>query len=1319
MGASVRALLMTILVVGISLSFMMSAAAVDGDNDGLDDDVDDCPFAWGNSSVVYAGCPDQDGDGNPNFVGTQISDWDDSERALYASDGSSRAVSWAPDSIHLVGGGGSDVILYTSGGTTVSTLYSFTDEYVRSLAFSPNGSYLAAGAYFNDDDNHSQIVVLLMDWSTKSATLLANLSSFHYDDVPSVTWSSNGSYLFTGSGEGELRQFSANDNWSMVRNYSYDPGDTVWSIDASPDNRLIAGLAAGGELKVFWTNNGTKYMEFANHTGSHALGVTFSPDGRWLLTGGFDNRVNIYNVTNASHVAGFTDSSRDVYSISFSPDGAFFVVGGGDDEARIYLSPDNQGNISNYSSIAQFGSFGSGNSRGVRAIVWSPDGDKVAVGQQRGRTTVYILPEGFLRMKGDVTSELMLNRWRSNWPGDGRPLSHGNMTSLQVTQALCNGEDYVANMMHGAPHHIAAPQTNWSVSGLLNCSLTSRELLELPVGRMPASLFVKENGTVRTCLETMGGLSMAQLRWIFSNADRPTLSQTGWAPGMDLGSVLPNDDGDGKREWSDLHPSCPPEDLHVTGRWDNRSVPMMMERLLTCSDCQFSEGFYSGSNERFRFEEESRADIILTVTQYDEVLGFTELMVVNSSNEGLWIIPVADNWTHGAADHIAAGGEVVLPSYENSSNGTWPVQDDYMFVINKEQLADRLNLLDWMLTDSAQDQWDDIGFVRMSLLDRVHSWARIGIDMKHLLPDADQDGVWNGEDECPDTLVGWLADEFGCAEYQKDDDGDGIFNDEDDCDDVAGLSFWPLRGCPDSDGDGWMNSIDTFPEESSQWSDLDGDGFGDNSSGFEADECPSVPGFSTQDRFGCPDADGDGWSDEDGDWTIEDGADEFPLDPKQWIDTDGDGWGDNHSFQLDSDGMRVDVEGDALPDDPTQWRDADGDGFGDNSGGYTPDDCPSTAGLSFRDRMGCSDRDFDGWSDDADAFPDEVTQWSDGDDDGYGDNWNGASPDECIETPYDERMDVNSNGCGPSERDSDIDGIVDSIDLCPFTPIEDAPWVHPNGCAESETDSDGDGVMNPVDGPNGIFKHEPSQWADSDGDGYGDNSSGVDGDACPNYSGTSIWDRAGCLDQDSDGYSDPDNDWLPSQGADAWATEPSQWSDFDGDGYYDNYGDSSWIPDRKPEWPGQYLEGAKYADACPTEASPFADPPGCPPYGSGAGGPNYDGGSSSSGRLPGGLIAIVVVVVLSICGLVGAIVMKQRKPKKTRGRLEQALHVVDTAAGEWADGQRAGEHSSSDPPPSESEGEVGDDGVEWLEWPVDSDRWWFRNEEGHFDEWVE
>ena len=33
-------------------------------------------------------------------------------------------------------------------------------------------------------------------------------------------------------------------------------------------------------------------------------------------------------------------------------------------------------------------------------------------------------------------------------------------------------------------------------------------------------------------------------------------------------------------------------------------------------------------------------------------------------------------------------------------------------------------------------------------------------------------------------------------------------------------------------------------------------------------------------------------------------------------------------------------DADAFPDDPTQWRDSDGDGFGDNTSGNNPDECP-------------------------------------------------------------------------------------------------------------------------------------------------------------------------------------------------------------------------------------------------------------------------------------------------------------------------------------------------------------------------------------------
>ena len=73
----------------------------------------------------------------------------------------------------------------------------------------------------------------------------------------------------------------------------------------------------------------------------------------------------------------------------------------------------------------------------------------------------------------------------------------------------------------------------------------------------------------------------------------------------------------------------------------------------------------------------------------------------------------------------------------------------------------------------------------------------------------------------------------------------------------------------DRDGDGWgdrpdTNRTDRFPNITSQWNDTDLDGFGDQPApAFQPDACPSVQGASSHDRFGCPDGDGDGWSDPD------------------------------------------------------------------------------------------------------------------------------------------------------------------------------------------------------------------------------------------------------------------------------------------------------------------------------------------------------------------------------------------------------------------------------------------------------------------------
>ncbi|DAC11193.1 MAG TPA: hypothetical protein D7I09_01280, partial [Candidatus Poseidoniales archaeon] len=312
----------------------------------------------------------------------------------------------------------------------------------------------------------------------------------------------------------------------------------------------------------------------------------------------------------------------------------------------------------------------------------------------------------------------------------------------------------------------------------------------------------------------------------------------------------------------------------------------------------------------------------------------------------------------------------------------------------------------------------------------------------------------------------------------------------------------------------------------------DGDGYGDNATGPQPDACPGASGTSTVDRYGCPDADGDG---------VSDLGDAFPNDPSRTADTDGDGIDDPSDGcpalagtstspvtgcpDADGDGVadaqagengigevRLDAGADPFPNDPTQFADQDGDGYGDNASGEQPDACPTVAGASTYDRFGCPDSDGDGASDEGDEFPNDPTQIGDSDDDGYGDLASGEQPDACPGTSGTSTLD--RYGC----PDSDGDGQSDEND----------PW--------------------PSDG---------SVWSDQDGDGFADQTGTAVSDDCPNEAGASSQAGVlGCVDRDEDGWADTE---------DAFPDLPTQHVDSDGDGYGDNNALGAESPDHWPQ----------------------------------------------------------------------------------------------------------------------------------------------------------
>ena len=268
-------------------------------------------------------------------------------------------------------------------------------------------------------------------------------------------------------------------------------------------------------------------------------------------------------------------------------------------------------------------------------------------------------------------------------------------------------------------------------------------------------------------------------------------------------------------------------------------------------------------------------------------------------------------------------------------------------------------------------------------------------------------------DLCPASSLEFMSntqtdnDGDGCEDVTEDldDDNDGYYDSDDDCPLENGLSTELLIGCLDSDSDGFSDKIDVFPVDSTQWNDTDGDGFGDELYGTEGDYCPTVIGYSTDDRFGCLDSDGDGYSDVDSNWSLNLGGDAFPLDSSQWVDSDSDGFGDNlggnkadscpdifgnstvNKFGcLDSDGDGWSDDVDAFILDNTQWTDIDGDSYGDMQNGNFPDSCPQIFGTSTIERYGCLDSDGDGLDDQLDPFPLDGTETKDSDGDGIGDN---------------------------------------------------------------------------------------------------------------------------------------------------------------------------------------------------------------------------------------------------------------------------------------------------------------------------------------------
>jgi hypothetical protein len=280
--------------------------------------------------------------------------------------------------------------------------------------------------------------------------------------------------------------------------------------------------------------------------------------------------------------------------------------------------------------------------------------------------------------------------------------------------------------------------------------------------------------------------------------------------------------------------------------------------------------------------------------------------------------------------------------------------------------------------------------------------------------------------------------------------------------------------------------------------------------------------------------------------------------------------GRHYSYWEDSDGDGYNNLIDPFTNDSTQWSDIDGDGYGDNPApANQPDKCPYQAGTAWRNgKAGCPDADNDGFADSDDGFPQDATQWSDSDGDFLGDNWGNPALNSTRLSHWPGEFVANATNSDPSPYDFDNDGFEDVLISNSISPYDDCAAVYGlsnvdvYGCPDQDLDGRAD--------LNDQFPSEPTQWNDSDIDGFGDNfgngswnstrdqsfpgiwvSGAKQQDGCPLIAGNSYQDVYGCYDGDGDGYSSA-NDYDDNN--------PEDWIDSDADGYGDNVDQCRFVP---------------------------------------------------------------------------------------------------------------------------------------------------------------